>query len=184
MAMDYSQLAIESQEPDAEPLNKRPPTETEIAEARKHGRKSKLSPELTAVICHYIRQGAFDHVAARAAGLSKGTFYRWLQEGDTTRASAKREFRDAVEEARAESRQRMELRVAAENPLAWLLKGPGRDRPGETGWTDKQTHEVTGSEGGPIVTEARVTIVIPHNGRDDVPISDGEVIDGNQQNQP
>lgn len=33
-------------------------------------------------------------------------------------------------------------------------------------WTDRQDHEHTGKDGGPIATESQVTVYIPSNGRD------------------
>src|SRR5262249_19759838 len=47
-------------------------------------------------------------------------------------------------------------RGRAAEPLAWLRMGPGRDRPGEPGWTDAPPTEATGSGGAPL----RFTLVI------------------------
>ena len=49
--------------------------------------------------------------------------------------------------ARAQARAQREAAVAQQNPLAWLRMGPGRERPGEPGWTDAQRTELNASEG-------------------------------------
>ena len=38
--------------------------------------------------------------------------------------------------------------VRRDNPLAWLRYGPGRERPGEPGWTESR--EILGQDGGPV----------------------------------
>lgn len=99
----------------------------------KTGRKTLLTPECEAQIVASIRAGAFDWVAARAAGVSQTTFYRWM-EGKTKRH---REFRDAVLTARAQARLSAEISVRKDKPEVWLMKGPGREKPGEPGWGEK-----------------------------------------------
>ncbi len=47
----------------------------------KKGRPSKLSPELTRVICDAIRLGGYIETAVAYAGLSKETFYQWMKRG-------------------------------------------------------------------------------------------------------
>ena len=43
-------------------------------------RPTKLTPEVHHTIVEYIRAGAYDYVAAQAAGLDPSTFRRWLQQ--------------------------------------------------------------------------------------------------------
>jgi len=107
-----------------------------VVEPSPRGRKTKLTPELQRTIVSYIRAGAFDWVAAQAAGIHQDTFYHWLNLGTQGRAPFS-EFSDAIAQARAESRLAAEVEVRRDEPLAWLMKGPGRDRPGEPGWTDR-----------------------------------------------
>lgn len=115
----------------------------------KVGRKTLLTPETQAKIVSYIRAGAFDWVAARAAGIAQSTFYLWMK-GDTPRRA---QFRDAVEEARAQARLAAEVEVRKRNPEFWLSRGPGKERPGQPGWGEKTTHEIVGNDGGPIKSE-------------------------------
>jgi hypothetical protein len=128
------------------------------------GRPTKLTPEIQEIIVDAIRRGSFDHVAATAAGIGKSTFMRWLAAGGRG-SPLYVEFHEAVSRARAEARISAEARVHAENPLAWLRYGPGRERPGEAGWTDAQRMELTGKDGGPI-QQSQVVIYLPDNGRD------------------
>ena len=106
------------------------------------GRKSKLTPEIHKRITAYIRAGAYDWVAAQACGVGKTTFYRWLEIAEQTGRPPYREFRDDLLQARAEARVAAEVEVRKADPKFWLRCGPGKDRPGEPGWTEP--HEITG----------------------------------------
>lgn len=113
-------------------------------------RKSKLTSELIILICDNIRLGAFDHVAAASAGISRSTFYSWLQQAEQPDADPLfLEFLDKVSQAKATARQVAEARVFQENPFAWLRFGPGKDRPQEPGWTAEVAVNVNAN--GPIV---------------------------------
>lgn len=105
------------------------------------GRTTKLDETATQQILTYIRAGAFDWVAAQAAGISVSTFAEWMRRGegrDRVRGpnAAYAKFAAEVRTARAQARVVREIEVAKTNPLAWLRSGPGRTRPGEPGWTD------------------------------------------------
>ena len=106
------------------------------------GRRTKLTLELQDQIVRFICGGAFDHVAAQAAGIGPSTFYRWLERGEQQPRGPYAGFRTAVLDARAQARAGAEIEVHRDNPLAWLRYGPGRDRLGEPGWTDRQEHIV------------------------------------------
>ncbi len=112
------------------------------------GRKPKLTPELQDQIVAYVGAGAFSLQAAKAAGVPKSTYYRWMQQGERARSGAYRAFYEAIEAAGARARVSAEVEVRRANPLAWLRYGPGRQRPDEPGWTE--THELNGPESGPM----------------------------------
>lgn len=115
--------------------------------AKKPGRPSLLTSEVQDKICAYIRSGAFAWVAAGAAGIGNSTFQAWM-------ASAEpqfREFQEHVARAKAEGRVLAETQVRTTRPDLWLRLGPGRDKPGEPGWTESS--QVTGADGGPVVVE-------------------------------
>jgi hypothetical protein len=110
------------------------------------GRETLLTPERQQRIISYIRAGAFDWVAAEANGVDRFTFVEWIKRGEDThsvRPSTEQyaQFAQAVREARAEARLSAEVEVKRGEPLAWLMKGPGRDRPGEPGWTDRPSSD-------------------------------------------
>ena len=95
-----------------------------------------LNPQIRQQIVAFIRAGSFDWVAARANGVPAPTFFRWMERGEQGEPEFS-EFWTDVQNARAESRLAREVDVARKEPLAWLRLGPGRDRPGEPGWTDR-----------------------------------------------
>jgi hypothetical protein len=116
------------------------------------GRHTKLTPDVQQRILSYIRGGAFEWVAAEAAGIGKSTFYRWLQEGEAADSGSYHDFWLEVRKARAQSRVAAEAEVRRDNPLAWLRYGPGRQRPDEPGWTE--SHEIAGPDAGPLEIRA------------------------------
>lgn len=111
------------------------------------GRPTKLTPELQAQIVKDIGDGAYDWIAAQAAGIAPSTFWRWMQLGEKGNHTYS-EFCKEVKQARAKARVKAEAKVFKSNPFAWLRYGPGRDRPGEPGWTDSV--ELNGSEERPL----------------------------------
>ena len=73
----------------------------------KTGRPSKLTAELIKNIQNWLRMGYFVEDAARMAGVTKMTLYRWLDKGREDREqeidSLYADFCDAMERARAEA---------------------------------------------------------------------------------
>ena len=112
------------------------------------GRRRKLTPELQRQILSFVRAGSYDWIAAEAAGISKSTFYRWMRQGEQARGGIYFDFHEEVRQAKAQSRVAAETEVRRDNPLAWLRYGPGRQRPGEPGWTESR--ELLGQDGGPV----------------------------------
>jgi hypothetical protein len=116
------------------------------------GRRTKLNADVQQKILSYIRAGAYEWIAAEAAGVGKSTFYRWLQEGEAADSGSYHDFWQEVRKAHAQARVAAEAEVRRENPLAWLRYGPGRQRPGEPGWTE--SHEIAGPDAGPLEIRA------------------------------
>ncbi len=119
------------------------------------GRPTKLTLEVHAKVVAAIADGAYDWVAAAAAGIDDSTFRRWMQQGEWGREPY-RAFRTEVRRARAQARIGAEIAVRRDNPLAWLRYGPGRERPGEPGWTQSVEGHVMGSGGGPVEFTLRI----------------------------
>ncbi|MFG1976949.1 hypothetical protein ACGFJC_47120 [Nonomuraea fuscirosea] len=54
----------------------------EAAARRRPGRPTKLTPELAAQLCGYVRAGNYLTVAADKVGVHEATVYRWLERGE------------------------------------------------------------------------------------------------------
>jgi hypothetical protein len=111
-------------------------------------RTPKLTPETQLIITEAIRRGAFDWVAAQAAGVDANTFREWLRRGqgrdpDRPQTPVYATFATEVARARATARQSAETRVFQDNPFNWLRYGPGRERTGEPGWTEASNVDLT-----------------------------------------
>lgn len=115
------------------------------------GRPTKLTPEVHQRIVAFIRSGAFAWVAAEAAGISKTTFHRWIQQGEAETRGRYYDFAEDVRQAKAQARVAAEIEVRKLSPATWLRFGPGRDRPEEPGWTDQR--QLTGPDGGHVLKE-------------------------------
>ena len=115
-------------------------------------RPTKLTPEIHQLIVQFVRSGGYETEAARACGIHPSTLRRWKNRGRRQRGPY-REFADDLDRAGGEARVLAEHRVFSDNPLAWLRLGPGRDRPGEPGWTENVKHEHSGPDGGAIPIE-------------------------------
>lgn len=117
-----------------------------ISSQRKKGRKHLLTviplASLTRMI-NYIRNGAYDWVAAQAVGIDPATFQRWMKDGGLETAEAPiRQFYSSVCEAKASARITAEVEVKRDNPQFWLRCGPGKTKPNQPGWTDDKSDMV------------------------------------------
>ena len=100
---------------------------------------SKLSPEVQEQIVRLIKVGNTNEVAADAAGISRATFFSWMDRGKKVGKTNKpyRDFREAVEQARAEAEATLVARIAkaAQNgswsAAAWLLERRAPERWGK-----------------------------------------------------
>ena len=63
-----------------------------------------------------------------------------MRQGEQADSGIYSDFHEEVRQARAQSRVAAEAEVRRDNPLAWLRFGPGRQRPGEPGWTESREH--------------------------------------------
>lgn len=116
-------------------------------------RPTKLTPDLTDKLVRAIKAGNRLDVAARYAGISETTYHRWMQEGETAKSGAKREFWETVMEARAIAEVSAvsvilsAARSGSWRAAAWWLE---RRYPQEYGRVYRGTIEHTGAAGGPI----------------------------------
>lgn len=119
------------------------------------GRPTKLNADTQAIIVGWIQKGAYDWVAAQAAGIDPSTFKNWMKREEDEYV----EFQRVVRQARAEARAAVEAQVRTESPFNWLRYGPGRERPGEPGWTDSTA--ITGNDGGELVVKVEYVDATP-----------------------
>ena len=111
------------------------------------GQPTKLTPEVQAKIVASVRAGAYDWVAAQACGIAPHTFVNWMKWGKGGNPTYLACFAE-VSQAKADARTIAESAIFKDNPFAWLRYGPGRERPGEPGWTESK--EITGANAEPI----------------------------------
>jgi hypothetical protein len=101
------------------------------------GRPTKLTKQITDDIVELLQKGGYAETAAVAAGISKRTFYEWMERGNPTGTKAADEeyrvFRRRVEEARAKGEQvRVEQVLAGAatdwRAAAWYLERTNPER--------------------------------------------------------
>lgn len=98
-------------------------------------------------IASYIRAGCYPHVAAEASGVSQAQFERWMKRGQARNAAAPfAGFAVEIRTATAQARMAAEARAFRENPRAWLEHGPGREMPGDPGWSGAVRAPTTGAD--------------------------------------
>jgi hypothetical protein len=99
-------------------------------------RTIRLTPELSTDIIAFIRAGAFPLVAAEAAGVPSAHFQKWIEIGEKGRARAPyRSLAREVRKAAATARILQERAVYQKDAKYWLAHGPGKETPGNPGWT-------------------------------------------------
>lgn len=180
--MVHPESDISSADREAALATTEPKTAAELLPAKRApGRPTTLTPAMTKEISDRVKLGRFAWVAAVGAGCTPATYYRWMARGEREYAEHERllalheqegepgqpaadmppltlyaTFWYEVTVARAFARGVAEVKVAQQNPLAWLKDGPGKDRPGEPGWTSSNKVELTGANGGPLTIAAGV----------------------------
>lgn len=125
---------------------------------RKHGRTHKLNPQTQQKIIDAITAGNYLETAANYANISKTTLYRWLAEAEQPNAPKRlREFRDAVEQARAAAEVRnVTLVQRAANDGSWQAASWYLERSFPARWGKNQKVEVTGADGAPLKLDVSV----------------------------
>jgi len=136
------------------------------------GRRTLLTPESQRDICAFIRAGAYDYAAAEACGISRRSFFEWLERGEResrrSRSPVYVQFARAIRRAQSEARVSAEITVKKMDPKWWLSR-MHRERPDAPGWNDTRSVEVTGKDGGALIpiTLARQIIDLVERGDGD-----------------
>jgi hypothetical protein len=99
-----------------------------------------------------IRAGCYAHVAAEATGIPREEFFGTLKQGRAKDVpSLLEDFASEVRTARAQARFRAEIQAYEQDPLAWLEHGPGREMPGDPGWSSPvRPHDLADHEFNPL----------------------------------
>lgn len=146
-------------------------TTTQEAEAPRVGRPLALTKARQRAIVRSMEQGAYLSVAARAAGIHRGTLSRWLKigreaiarrdageelTGDSARYAA---FCDAVEEAEAHAEQVLVARWSAETRSDWRAAAELLARRHPDRWSPTKTVALTTAESDRRVRNAAAEIL-------------------------
>ncbi len=112
----------------------------------------RLTPEVQHKVVQAVAAGNRIDIAARYAGIGERTFHRWMAEGEQARSGAKRQFWQAVMEARARAEVAAVTAIVTAarkdwRAAAWWLE---RTRPHEYGRVYRGTIEHVDPAGGPI----------------------------------
>jgi transposase len=96
---------------------------------------TKLTPEITEIICQYIEKGNSIETAAQAVGICRKTFYNWLDRGEKEEPEFI-QFTHNIKKARAKSEMRhVEVIEDAMDKswqaAAWWLERRNRDKWGQ-----------------------------------------------------
>lgn len=121
-------------------------------------RPTKLTTEVREKICRAIRAGNYPAVAARAAGVSESTFYRWMERGRSDAKGPHRAFYEAVREAEAESEVHLVavLRKSSKDG-DWRAALALLERRYAERWRKREPHGHTIEDHRPVIDLTRLT---------------------------
>lgn len=113
-----------------------------------------MTPEVQERIVSAIRAGNYLETAAAYAGIGETTLHRWMQQGATDESDViYREFREAVERARAEAEVRTVALIQQAAPQSWQAAAWYLERSHPKRWARREKVEMSGPEGGPITLQ-------------------------------
>ncbi len=130
-------------------------------EKRHCGRPTKINPEIIARITEYLREDNYFETSCCACGITKQTGYNWLERGEKENLRIEAgeipyesealhlEFYYAVEQAQAMAEVE-DIRYIRGGFPDWQSKAWIRERKNFERWGKKESHEITGKDGGPI----------------------------------
>ena len=119
------------------------------------GRPTKLTPERHSRMVNAIKIGAYNYVAAAAAGIDEKTYANWMERGESDWEHGKRTvfaafFRDIKDaEGQAEIAHLAHIVKAGSQhwqARAWILERKWPNR-----WGRRERIELTGKNGAPLV---------------------------------
>jgi len=122
--------------------------------------KCKYRREMCEIAKQALADGYSKEATAGILGITKETFYQWIK--------GKPDFSDAIEAGEAlsqrwwEDKGREACTDGQFNASVWSMNMKNR-----FGWSDKSTHEHTGSDGGPLKIESTLLEVVGVKAGDD-----------------
>ena len=119
-----------------------------VSDART-GRPTSLTEKVAGVIMGHVHCGAPIVVAARAAGIHRSQFYRWMERGEREPSSIYGEFRDNVE--KAEAAAECEAVRSIWNGDEWTRKAWWLERTRPDSYALRKPREVAVQEQGPTI---------------------------------
>jgi transposase len=128
------------------------------------GRPTKLTSDLTKQIAKLLTDGNYVETVCDYVGLSRSTFYEWLERGENAEAGTDQdfvEFSDTIKKAIA-SVEMDTVKAVRRGPTNWQSKAWWLERrhPDKWGNRGKQQLEHTGKDGEPIKQNSTVTHAI------------------------
>jgi transposase len=120
------------------------------------GRPTKLTPEVQDKIVAALRAGNYQETAAMYAGVEARTFYRWMERGESDDADDEiyRQFRQAVEKAKADAEVRdIALIDKAAHDGSWQAAAWKLERKFPNRWGRVNRTEISGPDGAPVKVE-------------------------------
>lgn len=119
------------------------------------GRPTKYTPATVAKITRALKDGCTKEAAAACGGIGYSTLNEWEKEFP--------EFSEALTRAEGEAEAQMARCLFTAAPTDWRAAESWLKRRRSKTWGDKQTTEISGTEGGPIAIRS-VEAVLPPDG--------------------
>jgi hypothetical protein len=124
------------------------------ATAAKRGRPDGLTQEVQKRIADALRVGATAEDAARAAGVSRSTYHRWLARGEAKDAPARfRRFADEVRAAESDAKLAAITAVRRAMPDDWRAALAYLERRWPEEWARTTRHQHSGPDGEPVAVD-------------------------------
>jgi transposase len=115
------------------------------------GRPSKLTKKVEEALAAALRAGNYVDTACEYAGISRATFYRWLEQAEKPGATkAFRDFRDAIKKASADAEVYAVGVVKQAMPANWQAAMTFLERRYPQKWGRRDRLEHTGEDGAPV----------------------------------
>lgn len=108
-------------------------------------RPTKLTPEIRQRIVAAIRAGNYAEPAARSAGISAATYYRWLRRGERESRGIYSDFREEVRRAESEAEVHAVAVIRRAMPDDWRAAAHYLERRYPDRWRRRESLEHQGT---------------------------------------